>query len=109
VNVFKSIGLVEKTSLPSRKPGFQWLGVSRLEEIIQQRLQACRGEGGRGGEGEKENWASVCNGAGVSSWCELQQERVFLTMQMMREFNKKVFFPEIIRREPSATTLASSC
>lgn len=26
VNVFKSIGLVEKASMPNKKPGFQWLG-----------------------------------------------------------------------------------
>lgn len=26
VNVFKSLGLVQKMHIPSKKPGFEWLG-----------------------------------------------------------------------------------
>jgi transcription factor E2F7/8 len=30
INVFKSLKLVKKTSLPNKKPGFSWLGTSFL-------------------------------------------------------------------------------
>jgi transcription factor E2F7/8 len=26
INVFRSLGLVKKTSLPSKKPGYEWAG-----------------------------------------------------------------------------------
>lgn len=39
VNVFKSVGLVEKAHLNNNKPGFRWLGVQRLEDIIQQKRE----------------------------------------------------------------------
>lgn len=35
VNVFKSVGLVEKTPMPNKKPGFRWLGTERLVGIIE--------------------------------------------------------------------------
>lgn len=44
VNVFKSLGLVHKVHIPSKKPGFSWLGASRLQNIIQERKEKIMGE-----------------------------------------------------------------
>jgi len=33
-NVFKSLGLVKKTYLSNRKPGFEWIGVSGLYDTF---------------------------------------------------------------------------
>lgn len=41
VNVFKSIGIVSKVHLPSKKPGFQWLGVKQLAEVIKEKKEKC--------------------------------------------------------------------
>jgi transcription factor E2F7/8 len=30
VNVFRSLGLIKKTHVPSKKPGFIWLGTAQL-------------------------------------------------------------------------------
>ena len=37
VNVFKSVGLVEKAHLPNKKPGFRWSGLKQLEQIIEEK------------------------------------------------------------------------
>jgi transcription factor E2F7/8 len=37
VNVFKSLGLVRRVHLPSKKPAFQWEGEKQLLEIIAER------------------------------------------------------------------------
>ena len=37
INVFKSLKLVEKTTLSNRKPGFKWKGTQDLEKYIDQR------------------------------------------------------------------------
>jgi transcription factor E2F7/8 len=33
-NVFKSLGLVKKTSLSNKKPGFEWIGISGLSSMF---------------------------------------------------------------------------
>ena len=39
INVFKSLGLVKKTTLPSKKPGFKWLGTENLLNYIKEKNQ----------------------------------------------------------------------
>ena len=34
INVFKSLKLVKKTTLPNKKPGFKWLGTDLLQDYI---------------------------------------------------------------------------
>lgn len=38
-NVFKSLGLVKKTYLPNRKPGFEWVGISGLYETFRAKTE----------------------------------------------------------------------
>lgn len=42
VNVFKSVGLVEKAPMANKKPGFQWLGTQRLVKIIEEKRKKWR-------------------------------------------------------------------
>jgi transcription factor E2F7/8 len=42
-NVFSSLGLIKKTSLESKKPAFQWIGLSGLDKFIE-RLHASHDE-----------------------------------------------------------------
>ena len=37
VNVFKSLRLVKKITLNTKKPGFKWLGVENLKEFIKEK------------------------------------------------------------------------
>lgn len=39
INVFRSLGLVRKTSLPSKKPGYEWAGTQYLQHIIIKKQQ----------------------------------------------------------------------
>jgi hypothetical protein len=41
-NVFKSLGLVKKTYLKSRKPGFEWIGVSGLRDMFQAKSESAQ-------------------------------------------------------------------
>lgn len=34
INVFRSLGLVKKTSLGSKKPGYEWAGTEYLQHLI---------------------------------------------------------------------------
>jgi transcription factor E2F7/8 len=34
VNVFKSLGLIQKTHVPSKRPGFIWLGTKHLLALV---------------------------------------------------------------------------
>lgn len=34
INVFRSLGLVRKASLPSKRPGYEWAGTEYLEHLI---------------------------------------------------------------------------
>lgn len=44
-NVFKSLGLVKKTYLSNRKPGFEWVGVSGLYDTFKAKSEpACEQE-----------------------------------------------------------------
>ncbi len=33
-NVFSSLGLIKKTQLPNKKPAFEWIGLSGLDNFI---------------------------------------------------------------------------
>lgn len=37
VNVFKCLGLVKKVHVETGKNGFQWLGVEKLKELVEER------------------------------------------------------------------------
>jgi hypothetical protein len=41
VNVFKSVGLVEKVHMPNKKAGFRWVGTDYLVKIIEDKKREC--------------------------------------------------------------------
>ena len=113
VNVFKSVGLVEKVHTPSKKAGFRWVGTGYLEKIIEDKKRECR-EGRdehASAEVEKENRRELPNAQNlhnpynVNEWFSDEERKAISAMGFMKEFNQKLFLPSIILHEGSGKSL----
>lgn len=95
--------------MPNRKPGFKWMGVKKLKDLIEER-KGCHREETKTEEltKEKSSPRQIVDPGNVNDWFSEQEIKLMSSFGMMKEFNQKTFFPEIIQRENSSTCLGYS-
>lgn len=57
---------------------------------------------------QKENIRRASNVKDINDWFSDEDRQIFENVGMMKQFNPKLFFPEVIRKECSIITIGSS-
>ena len=95
INVFKSIGLVQKVTIASRKTAFRWMGTCQLERIISNKIGGSKDMSERQ-EVEKQNMPALNNFKSVNEWFCEEELRAFATLNFMKQYSQRIFLPSII-------------
>jgi transcription factor E2F7/8 len=80
INVFKSIGIVQKVRLHNKKPAFEWVGIKNLQLIVDEKKVKCQplSQSKPSSPSEKENCQLRSNKEDVNNWFSSEEQKNFL-------------------------------